>query len=173
MFGGAVPLKGTGGKTIGYYDHQAGATGLKITSIYAGIAPFFQPGGWMDGLLEGSSPRVASAIAEGIEEALHGHHPHPLYMGGDANQERELLRASLHRMLHSKLGGALRELGFPPVGGITGSRTHWQQYFDLNPGSREQALQVLRQISKEFDQRYGTSIIPKLDKTLGNFPKKP
>ncbi len=151
LFGGPVPIKDSVGNTTGYYDHQAANAGLKITGAYAAVAPLFQPGAWMGDLLAEVAPGAAGAITEGIQDAvadgpaarIHNHHPHPLFMGGDASQELVPLPERLHVRLHSDLMDALRQEGFPRVGGRGGSRVDWARYFAENPGRREHAIGIL------------------------------
>jgi hypothetical protein len=162
-----VPLVSPTGKIVGYYDHQAARAGLQITGGYAAIAPFFLPGSWMGDLLGEISPGATHAIDEAIEEAIEQHHPHPKHMGGAVDQELVPLRVSLHRALHSQLASALKEAGFPPVGGRSGSTVKWGEHFADKPGRREKAIEILRQVTANFDRVNGTSITPKLEQTLG------
>jgi len=174
MFGGPVPLKDPiSDQVIGYYDHQAANAGLKITGAYAAVAPIFQPGSWMGDLLAEVAPGGASAISDGIEEAIRGHHPWPKYLGGRGVHKKTPLRDSLHRAFHSQLGSTMRQLGYPPVGGVTGSTPKWADYFIDNPGSREKALELLRQTTADFDRTNGTSIGPKLEQALKGGAKPP
>jgi hypothetical protein len=83
-------------------------------------------------------------------------------MGGAADGERVDLVGRLHRAFHSMLGKAHREAGFPPVGGKSGSKIMWDKHYDRYPGSREEAMEILRRVSREFDEIYGTNISSKL-----------
>lgn len=143
---------------------------MKITGAYAAIAPVFEPGSWMGDLLAEIAPGGANAISDGIEEAIRNHHPWPKYLGGPEEQELAPLRESLHRAFHSQLGSAMRELDFPPVGGVTGSTDKWEDYFLTNPGTREKAIEILRQVTADFDRTHGTSIGPKLELALRRDP---
>jgi hypothetical protein len=182
LFGGPVPLTSPEGHVIGYYDHQAAKAGLGITAQYAQIASWLQPAGWMDGLIGGTAafggkllsalgPEAERAVAEGIAEgpaakaatqAFHEHHPEPMYMGGAADQERVRILDELHRRFHGLLGRAHREVGLPPVGGRTGSAKKWAEHYARNPGSEDQAWDILRRISREFDSANGTNISSKI-----------
>ena len=83
-------------------------------------------------------------------------------MGGAQNQELLRLEDSLHRRFHSLLAKAQREAGFPSVGGKSGSKTMWDKHFRLNPGSRDEAMEILRRVSREFYETNGTNISSKL-----------
>ena len=50
----------------------------------------------------------------------------------------------------------------PPVGGKSGSKIMWDKHYDRYPGSREEAMEILRRVSREFDEIYGTNISSKL-----------
>ncbi|HZZ69552.1 MAG TPA: hypothetical protein VFE18_15370, partial [Phenylobacterium sp.] len=60
LFGGPVPLTSPEGNVVGYYDHQAAKAGLGLIAEDSEVAPLFQPGGWMDGLLENGSTRISA-----------------------------------------------------------------------------------------------------------------
>ena len=168
LFGGPVPLTTPAGHTVGSYDHQAAATGLDILGKYAAIAPFLIPGDVLEAFPESGGARVANAITDGIEEAIERHHPIPKFMGGAANQDLVPLRQSLHRAFHQNLAAALRDDGtFPSVGGPKGSAADWAKHFETKDGSYEQAIEILRRVSGDFDDQFGTSISSKLDKELG------
>jgi hypothetical protein len=122
-------------------------------------------------LLSALGPEAEAAVAEGIAEspaakaaadAIHSHHVDPKYMGGAADGERVDLVDELHRRFHSMLGKAHREAGFPPVGGKSGSAEKWAEHYARNPGSRDEAMEILRRVSREFDETYGTNITSKL-----------
>jgi hypothetical protein len=167
MFGGAVPLTGPGGKVDGYYDHQAAKAGLGITAQYAAIAPLFQPGGWMEVFPATGGTAVTRAISDGIDEAIHMHHAWTRFLGGPAKQDREALRESLHIGFHSNLRQALKNAeGFPNVGGRGGGTTDWQAYFEKYPERYQQAIDILRQVSRDFDRVHGTGITKRLENEL-------
>jgi hypothetical protein len=167
MFGGAVPLTGPGGKVYGYYDHQAAKAGLGITAQFSAIAPLLQPGGWMEAAgAKGATP-VTAAIKDGIEEALEGHHALPKFMGGAENQQLVTLRQTLHRDFHGSLRQALKDAGFPNVGGPGGGKVDWLDHFARNPDSYNQAVDILRRISQAFDRAHGTAITQRLNEVLG------
>jgi hypothetical protein len=169
LFGPAAPLHGPNGEVIGYYDHDAGKLGLRMAGAYAAIAPLFQPGGWMEAFPAEGGTAVTGAISDGIEEAIQMHHPWAKFLGGPDKQELEALRKSLHINFHQKLAGNLKEAGFLNVGGKGGSTTDWADHFAKNPGIFDQAIEILRRTSQEFDKTHGTSILPKLDRELAKF----
>jgi hypothetical protein len=174
LFGGPVPLKDSTGRVVGYYDHQAANAGLKITGAYAAVAPLFIPGSEAADLLAELAPGGAEAIGDGIEEAASNkigqaaanHHAWPKYLGGPKEQELVALRKSLHDAFHTQLRVTMRKAGFPPMGGVTGTAPKWAQYFAQNPGSREKAIEMLRQVTSDFDRANGTSISPRLEQVL-------
>ena len=88
-------------------------------------------------------------------------------MGGAADGEQVDLVERLHRAFHSMLDKAHREVGFPPVGGINGSRVKWAQHYEKNPGSREKAYEILRRVAREFDEVHETDISSRLSQTPG------
>jgi hypothetical protein len=91
-----------------------------------------------------------------------------MYMGGSPDQERVRILDELHRDFHSTLGAAHREAGFPPVGGRSGSGVNWAKHYDLHPGSRDEAFEILRRVSREFDELHQTNISSKLPRTPGS-----
>jgi len=92
-------------------------------------------------------------------------------MGGPITQELVELIASKHRAFHADLASALRKAGFPRVGGTEGSMAHWLEHFKNNPEAEEKAIEILRQVTSDFDRAHGTSITPKLEKALGSAGK--
>lgn len=163
----------TGPFDFGKWSHNIhwGGVVKDLTEIGLGVAGFFGGVGFGGELLSALGPEAETAVAEGIAESpaakaatqeIHGHHAYPKYMGGAADGEREDLVAELHRRFHGLLAKAHREAGFPPVGGKSGSTVEWLKHFELNPGSREEAMEILRRVSREFDETYGTNISSKL-----------
>jgi hypothetical protein len=71
------------------------------------------------------------------------------------------------------LDKAHREAGFPPRGGITGSKVKWAKHYELNPGSRERAYENLRRVAREFDEIHGTDISSRLSQTPGSTEMAP
>jgi hypothetical protein len=162
---GLCPLHSPAGQVIGYYDHQGAKAGLELTGHYANIAQnVYQPDLAMPGLLEHLLPGASAIVARGLEEWVERHHPYPKFMGGPAAQELVELIANKHRAFHADLAAALREAGFPQVGGRTGSADHWFDYFKTNPGTEDKAIEILRQVTADFDRTHGTLITPKLEK---------
>jgi hypothetical protein len=166
----------TGPFDFGTWSHNIhwGGVAKDLGEIGAGVASFFSGVGLGGEMLSALGPEAETAVAEGIAEspaakaaadAIHSHHVDPKYMGGAANGERVDLVDELHRRFHSMLGKAHREAGFPPVGGKSGSKIKWDEHFDRYPESREEAMQILRRVSREFDETYGTNISSKLSPT--------
>jgi hypothetical protein len=163
----------TGPFDFGAWSHNIhwGGVAKDLTNIGMGVATFFSGVGLGGELLSALGPEAETAVAEGIAEspaakaaaeAIHRHHVDPRYMGGAADGEQVDLVGRLHRAFHSMLGKAQREAGFPPVGGKSGSKIKWDEHFDRNPGSRDEAYEILRRVSREFDEIYGTNISSKL-----------
>ena len=48
---------------------------------------------------------------------------------------------------------------------------HWLEHFKNNPEAEEKAIEILRQVTSDFDRAHGTSITPKLEKALGSAGK--
>jgi hypothetical protein len=168
----------TGPFDFGTWSHNIrwGGVAKDLGEIGAGVASFFSGAGLGGELLSALGPEAETAVAEGIAEspaakaatqAFHDHHPEPMYMGGSPDQERVRILDELHRRFHSMLGKAHREAGFPPVGGRSGSGVKWSKHYELNPGSRDDAFEILRRVSREFDETYGTNISSKLPRTPG------
>lgn len=170
MFGGSAPIKSSTGKTVGQYDHQAGRVGMKMTGDYANISQFIHPGDFMESVFAATAiggVRATKAITKAIEEGIERHHPHPRFLGGPSKQELYDLVRNMHVDFHGKLTAALKEAGFPRVGGPGGSAKNWAEYFAENAGSREKAYEILRRVTRDFDEANGTSISKHLDDILG------
>jgi RHS repeat-associated protein len=164
MFGGPVPINDDNGHPIGYYHHEVAAVAFQITGRYAEVASLIYGA---DSGAEFSDSR--SFVGKGIDEALHGHHPYPKYLGGPRDQELAFIKKSLHMAFHGDLQAALKEAGLPlPMGGRTGSTQAWAQYFAANPGAERKALQVLIKVTKDFDKANGTKISAYLQSALHN-----
>lgn len=86
--------------------------------------------------------------------------------GGPLAQDLVELIASKHHSLHADLASALRKAGLRRVGGIGASTRNWADYFAKTPESGEKAIEILRQVTADFDRAHGTSITPKLEKAL-------
>ena len=115
-------------------------------------------------ILEGLGLR---GFLEGSRAGINAHHVDPKFMGGRPDGETYDLIQSFHRLFHARLQPALKAADFPPVGGKTGSTTDWLDFFDKNPGARDKAIEILRQVSRDFDIEFGTSIRPALEKEIG------
>lgn len=102
----------------------------------------------------------------GVKGAIHAHHVDPRFLGGRAEQETHDLIAQFHRKFHVNLQAALKGPGVPRIGGRGGSREDWAAFFERYPEARDKAVEILRQVSRDFDIEHGTSILPALEKEL-------
>ncbi len=164
----------TGPFDFGAWSHNIrwGGVAKDLGDIAGGALGFLTGGaGWTGDLISELGPEVESAITDGIAEspaakaaleAIHGHHPLPKFMGGPAKQVLVQLPKSVHDTLHQGLAKALREAGFPRVGGRGGRTLDWAEHFRTNPGSRKDAFDILRRVTRDFDQAHGTDISPRL-----------
>lgn len=73
----------------------------------------------------------------------------------------------MHRAFHDALRTEVRKAGFPPIGGKSGSAEIWQKMFADDPAKREQAIEILQRVTRDFDIGRGTSVRPYLDRELG------
>lgn len=97
------------------------------------------------------------------------HHPIPKYLGGWASgQNMTNLPQNIHTELHAMLRQRWRAIGFPPEGGVTGSRDAWLAFMRTNAGSQGQAFDVLIDVSADIDLKHGTSIVSDLISNLKN-----
>ncbi len=83
-----------------------------------------------------------------------GHHGIPKFLGGDEEQEMYGVESALHTgqgSFHEILRQALKDEGFPPVGGTEGSILKWEQFFEERPGAQTKAFQVLYDVAKNYD----------------------
>jgi len=137
--------------------------GNDLGKIASGAADFMTLGAGAASMIKDLGYDIGPAVVRGI---VQGHHSWPKFMGGPAQQELSRLHQSLHTKFHGELGAALKEAGLPPVGGITGSTKSWADHFEVNPGSFEKAIDVLRDTTRNFDKKNGTWISKYLDKAL-------
>lgn len=169
----------TGPFDFGPWSHNIhwGGVAKNLGEIGVGVASFFSGVGLGGELLSALGPEAETAVAEGIAEspaakaaadAIHRHHVDPKYMGGATDGEQVDIAGRLHRAFHSMLGKAHREAGFPPRGGKSGSGVKWAEHYKLNPGSRDEAYEILRRVSREFDEIYKTDISSKLPRPPGS-----
>lgn len=134
-----------------------------LTGIGAGAIDFLAGGGLAAEVLGGLGYRIGPDFIRGVIE---GHHAFPKFMGGPNKQDLARLFQSLHREFHAELSAALKKADFPRVGGQGGGTTDWAEFFKLNDGKRDEALQILRDVSRSFDRRRGTRISKSLDAAL-------
>ncbi len=89
----------------------------------------------------------AKGVARGVAaDAIHLHHPWPMYLGGAVKQELVPLPRSLHVQFHRELDEYL-----PKQKGTA-------YYESLGPTERQQALQQLAAHTKKFDAEHGTKL---------------
>jgi hypothetical protein len=84
------------------------------------------------------------------------HHAYPMFMGGPKKQVLAPIFESVHDPFHAELRSALRQAGFPPIGGRTGSTERWLEYFRQNPEREVEANRILRDVTRKFDRRNNT-----------------
>jgi hypothetical protein len=53
------------------------------------------------------------------------------------------------------------------VGGKGGGTVDWAEYFRLNPQSRDEAVEILRRVTRDFDKANRTSVSRYLENELG------
>jgi hypothetical protein len=116
--------------------------------------------------LDAIAPNLDAITLGAIQKAFENHHPDPKFIGGRPDQELVSIEKSVHRELHQTLAAKLRDAGFPPVGGVTGSTRRWSRHFDDNPGSLDQAIDILRKVTRDIDRKHGTAITPVLEREL-------
>jgi hypothetical protein len=89
----------------------------------------------------------AKGVARGVAaDAIHEHHPWPMYLGGAVKQEVVSLPRSLHLEFHMGLDEYLPR------------RKTTAYYESLGPIERQEALQQLAKHTKEFDAKHGTKL---------------
>ena len=81
------------------------------------------------------------------------------------------LRKSLHTAFHTQLRVTMRKAGFPPMGGVEGSTEKWADVL-ADPARRQKAVEILRQVTANFDRANGTSIGPRLETVLRQNPSR-
>jgi RHS repeat-associated protein len=104
---------------------------------------------------------LSDDAARGITSAMHGHHPIAKFLGGNSSQVLTRLPQVLHTGtggFHSQLNAALRAAFGRSGGGASGSATEWAKFFSANPGSQRQAMDILLDVSRNFDFVNGTSV---------------
>jgi hypothetical protein len=108
--------------------------------------------------------------------ALHGHHPLPKFLGGDASQLLSKLDPKLHTEFHQLLRQNLKDAGIPlNVGGRGGSAADWAQYMQFNPAAQRTAFDSVLNASRAIDTKYGTQITQDVWRNVmqGNFTPYP
>jgi hypothetical protein len=89
------------------------------------------------------------------------HHPIPVFMGGNAGagQFTQYVSQGLHSQFHTALNQNLVANGFPRGGGVGGGYGDWLAFFGANPGSQQQALNILQWTAGTFDLQNGTNFL--------------
>jgi len=151
------------------WSHEIDAKGAAsdLGHIAEGVADVEGASAAGEVFLDALGPGVRRAVQRGIFGPGHGHHPIPRFMGGAADQALADMAPPMHRAFHDALRTELRKAGFPPVGGTSGSAEVWLKMFKADPTKRQQAIDILKRVSRDFDVERGTSIWPNLDRELG------
>ncbi len=98
-----------------------------------------------------------------------GHHPIPMYLGGNRNQPLASIPSGVHGALHRALDGALKDAGIPlNRGGRGGGYDAWARHFADNPGSQQKALDTVAGVTSQIDQAFGTNVSGVLNSNLLN-----
>lgn len=140
-----------------------------LTDITTGALDFMGGGGLVGQVVKGLGYKIGPDVVRGI---INGHHSWPKFLGGPSEQDLARLHRSLHVDFHVDLEAALKQAGFPRVGGRGGGTADWAEYFRLNPGKQDEAIEILQRVTRDFDKKNGTKISKYLDGTLakGNAP---
>jgi len=134
-----------------------------LTDITTGALDFMSGAGLANGLFEGLGYKFGPDVVRGIIE---GHHAWPKFMGGPTKQELAGLYNSIHTMYHDELAAALKQARFPRIGGRGGGTKDWARYFEENPARQDEALEILRRVTRDFDKKNNTKISSYLDGAL-------
>jgi hypothetical protein len=134
-----------------------------LGDIASGALDFMGGGGLAGEVVRGLRYKIGQDVVQGI---IHGHHSWPKFMGGPSQQKLARLYKSLHVDFHGELAAAFKEAGFPRIGGIGGSTEDWGRFFSENSEKAEEAIAILRRVTRDFDKRNGTKISKYLDETL-------
>lgn len=108
--------------------------------------------------------------------AVHGHHPLPKFLGGDASQLLSKLDPKIHTEFHQILRQNLKDAGIPlNVGRKGGSAADWAQYMQFNPGGQRTAFDSVLNASRAIDTKYSTQITQDMWKNImsGSFTPYP
>lgn len=146
--------------------------GSDLTNMALGALTFMEGGALVGGIIAGLGYKIGPDVVSGI---IHGHHTWPKFMGGPGRQDLARVYESLHRMFHDDLAAALKQAGFPRIGGRGGSAEDWAAFFAKDAGKRDEAIAVLQRVTRDFDRKNGTTISKYLDDTLtkGQTPGSP
>ena len=143
-----------------------------LADIGAGALDFMGGGGLAGEVVKGLGYKIGPDVVRGI---INGHHAWPKFMGGPSKQELARLYRSLHVDFHVDLEAALKQAGFPRIGGKGGGAANWAGFFAKNVGKRDEAVAILQRITREFDRKNGTKVSKYLDDSLakGKDPAPP
>ncbi|MDP3703363.1 MAG: hypothetical protein Q8R78_03150 [Candidatus Omnitrophota bacterium] len=134
-----------------------------LTDITTGALDFMAGGGLAGQVVKGLGYKIGPDVVRGIIES---HHGWPKFMGGPSKQELADLYNSIHTMYHGELAAALKQAGFPRIGGRGGGTKDWAFFFVKNPARQDEALEILRRVTRDFDKRNNTKISGYLDGAL-------
>lgn len=134
-----------------------------LTDITTGVLDFMIGGGLAGEIVKDLGYTIGPDIVRGM---VQGHHAWAKFLGGPAKQDLARLHQSLHTMLHRDLAAELKAAGFPRVGGRGGGIGNWAEYFAENPGMQDEAIAILRRVTREFDRKNGTKVSRYLDEAL-------
>jgi len=152
------------------------------TSPYSSILPpgvaYLYPGEHIDrhGNLVDSQGNVlvdSSGKVRNKRHCMNDHHSIPKFLGGDGDQDLEGLDKYLHGAFHNLLRQNLLDAGFPDASNTSASA--WAGYFQNNPGSQDDALDILLDTSRTFDATYGTQVTQSIWQNImdGNYTSYP
>ncbi len=159
-----------GWRTTGPFDFKIwsdnidwGGVATDLTDITTGAIDFMAGGGFAGSLVKHLGYEIGPSVVRGM---VQGHHAWAKFLGGPAKQELARLHQSLHTMFHRDLAAALKEAGFPRVGGRGGGIPNWAEYFAKNPGKQDEAIAILQRVTREFDRKNGMKVSKYLDEAL-------
>jgi hypothetical protein len=158
------------GEWSGQFDW--GGVAGDLADITAGALDFMAGGGLAGEVVKELGYKIGSDVVQGI---IHGHHTWPKFMGGPSKQNLARIYKSLHVDFHVDLAAALKQAGFPRIGGKGGGSVDWADFFARNPNKRDEAIAILERVTRDFDRKNGTKISKYLDESLtkGKGPTSP
>lgn len=139
----------------GCYTWREFGQGAALGAMFGGLGAAWglAGNGWKYGAIAGAATKVSPA-------AMHGHHPIPKVLGGNANQSLVPLPQKLHTGagtgFHQQLSKRLKSEFGHGTYGSKGSTQAWDRYFRANPGAQQKAFDILLETSQAFDAQHGT-----------------